>query len=110
MSAVQDDPARVLALELAALVKDMIADDDYWLASEYAAAGAALARTLLDFAGRSYPASMCLAGSMLVKYGDMARTRNMDGRLMDELSDTEQRVDALLAMAGVPAAVQLEVV
>lgn len=72
--------------------------------------GAAMARTLRDFARKSWPPTMCLAGSMLVKYGDMARMRNLDGRLMDELSGVEQRVDALLAMAGVPTAVQLEVV
>lgn len=72
--------------------------------------GAAMARTLRDFARKSWPPTMALAGAMLAKHGDMARTRNLDGRLMDELSDTECRVDALLAMAGVPAAVQLEVV
>lgn len=67
-----------------------------------------IAERLRAFATRSYPPAMVLAGSLLVRHGDMARVRNLDGRLLAEVSDTERRVDSLLAEAGVPAAVQME--
>ena len=70
----------------------------------------ALELTLRAFAYRQWPPAMVLAGQKLERHGAMARTRLLDGRMMDDLSDDEKVADDLLERAGVPAAVQLRAV
>ena len=62
--------------------------------------------TLLAMADQNHTPTLAIAGTLLRSHGDMARTRHARG-IEGEWSPTEVRVDALLSMAGVPAAVQL---
>jgi len=72
------------------------------------AEGETFAETLAGFRG-SFPPSMSIAATLLRSHGDMARTRHARS-IEGEWSPVEVRIDALLSMAGVPEAVQLEVV